>query len=131
MKVDEKSAAGKAVYGGTIYYFCSPSCLQKFEATPTDYIKGGGRGRGSAVRSPRSQIVRDGEGPDLRDGGGQGNGASFGAGRSGLLFLQRRLPADVRVSGSGAEVDENPGDDRAHRRVGRMEKIQMSDLLNG
>ncbi|MBI3803519.1 MAG: heavy metal translocating P-type ATPase [Nitrospirae bacterium] len=62
MKVDEKSAVGKAVYKGTTYYFCSSSCLQKFEATPTDYIKGGGAGEApqSGPRAPKSSgMVKD------------------------------------------------------------------------
>src|SRR5579884_2924194 len=62
MKVDEKSAAGKAVYKGTTYYFCSSSCLQKFEATPTDYSKGGGAGEApqSGPRAPKSSgMVKD------------------------------------------------------------------------
>jgi Cu+-exporting ATPase len=39
MKVDEKSAAGKSVYKGVTYTFCSPFCIQKFEADPVPYIQ--------------------------------------------------------------------------------------------
>ncbi len=37
MKVDEKSAAGKAVHSGVTYYFCSPKCQHEFEANPAKY----------------------------------------------------------------------------------------------
>ena len=39
MKVDEKRAAGKSVYKGVIDLFCSPFCIQKFEADPTASIQ--------------------------------------------------------------------------------------------
>jgi Cu+-exporting ATPase len=38
MTVDEQSAAGRATYQGTTYYFCSPHCLHKFQAAPQDYV---------------------------------------------------------------------------------------------
>lgn len=33
--------AKSAVYGGQVYYFCSPSCREKFEAAPASYAKSG------------------------------------------------------------------------------------------
>ncbi|TAK07364.1 MAG: heavy metal translocating P-type ATPase, partial [Candidatus Manganitrophaceae bacterium] len=39
MTVDEKSAAGKLIHERTTYYFCSPNCLQKFKANPSDFIR--------------------------------------------------------------------------------------------
>lgn len=41
MTVDEKAAAGTAVYAGATYYFCSENCLRKFEANPAAYVPGG------------------------------------------------------------------------------------------
>jgi Cu+-exporting ATPase len=38
MTMDEKAAAGTAVYAGATYYFCSENCLHKFEANPTAYV---------------------------------------------------------------------------------------------
>ncbi|MFY9270740.1 MAG: YHS domain-containing protein, partial [Candidatus Manganitrophaceae bacterium] len=38
MTVDEKSAAGKLIHERTTYYFCSPDCLQKFKANPSDFV---------------------------------------------------------------------------------------------
>ncbi len=40
MAVDEKVAAGTAVYAGATYYFCSENCLRKFEANPAVYVSG-------------------------------------------------------------------------------------------
>jgi len=37
MQVDEKQAAAKSEYNGTIYYFCSPSCKAAFDKEPTKY----------------------------------------------------------------------------------------------
>jgi Cu+-exporting ATPase len=39
MMVQEQSAAGHVQYLGKDYYFCSESCLQKFEASPQDYVE--------------------------------------------------------------------------------------------
>ena len=38
MTVEEKTAAGRSLYKGTSYYFCSPQCLQKFEANPLTFV---------------------------------------------------------------------------------------------
>ncbi len=38
MDVDEKTAAGKSVYQGQTYYFCSPGCKQSFDKEPQKYV---------------------------------------------------------------------------------------------
>jgi Cu+-exporting ATPase len=38
MTVTPESAAGQHDYNGTIYYFCSSHCLEKFRATPQRYL---------------------------------------------------------------------------------------------
>lgn len=38
MEVNEKTAAGKSVYQGKTYYFCSPGCKQAFDREPEKYI---------------------------------------------------------------------------------------------
>jgi Cu+-exporting ATPase len=40
MAVDPASAPARAEYEGTTYYFCNPSCAQKFRADPGRYLKG-------------------------------------------------------------------------------------------
>ncbi len=35
----ETAAAKSAVYDGTVYYFCSTDCREKFENTPAAYLK--------------------------------------------------------------------------------------------
>lgn len=42
MKVDPKSAAGSHDHDGTTYYFCSKSCLAKFQADPARFSSGAG-----------------------------------------------------------------------------------------
>jgi Cu+-exporting ATPase len=37
MKVDPATAAGKSEYQGKTYYFCSPSCLERFEKDPAAF----------------------------------------------------------------------------------------------
>lgn len=50
MDVSPEAAAGSMEYAGATYYFCSSSCLEKFRASPGEYI--GGQGR--VVPSPAS-----------------------------------------------------------------------------
>ncbi|MGE3958570.1 MAG: heavy metal translocating P-type ATPase [Vicinamibacterales bacterium] len=38
MQVDPAKAAGTSHYNGQTYYFCNPSCLDKFEAAPEAYL---------------------------------------------------------------------------------------------
>ncbi len=38
MLVDPKEAAGERAFQGTTYYFCSPSCLAKFDQSPQRYL---------------------------------------------------------------------------------------------
>ncbi len=40
MSVD-LAKAKSAVYRGHAYYFCSPACREKFEATPSSFVKPG------------------------------------------------------------------------------------------
>lgn len=39
MDVDEKTAAGTAVYKGKTYYFCNLSCKARFQKEPEHYAK--------------------------------------------------------------------------------------------
>ncbi|HNN44283.1 MAG TPA: YHS domain-containing protein, partial [Nitrospira sp.] len=39
MTVEPDRAAGHADHEGEIYYFCSLSCLDRFRAAPTQYVK--------------------------------------------------------------------------------------------
>ncbi|MBI1956323.1 MAG: heavy metal translocating P-type ATPase, partial [Acidobacteria bacterium] len=40
MEIEEESAAGTYEYKGHTYYFCHPSCLEKFRAEPEKYLSG-------------------------------------------------------------------------------------------
>ncbi len=37
MKIDPTTAAGTQEHAGATYYFCSDSCLQKFQADPAAF----------------------------------------------------------------------------------------------
>jgi P-type Cu+ transporter len=39
MTVDPREAAGTAVHDGHTYYFCSPSCRERFQAAPETYVE--------------------------------------------------------------------------------------------
>ena len=39
MNVDEKKAAGTAVFQGKTYYLCSPGCNAAFEREPEKYAR--------------------------------------------------------------------------------------------
>ena len=41
MDVVPAQAAGRHEHGGEVYYFCNPSCLEKFRAAPEKYLPGG------------------------------------------------------------------------------------------
>lgn len=40
MLVDPQRAVGKRTTGGKTYYFCSASCLAKFDAKPERFVSG-------------------------------------------------------------------------------------------
>jgi xanthine dehydrogenase accessory factor len=40
MEVDPATALRSSALGGTTYYFCSEGCLQRFNATPTEFSRG-------------------------------------------------------------------------------------------
>jgi P-type Cu+ transporter len=46
MIVDEESAPARSAFQGNGYYFCSPSCKEKFDASPQRYTKMSGSGGG-------------------------------------------------------------------------------------
>lgn len=39
MEIDEKAAKWKSEYKGKTYYFCAPTCKQKFDRAPEKYVK--------------------------------------------------------------------------------------------
>ena len=69
MTIDPNDAAGSAEYNGQAYYFCHPSCLERFQADPGAFASGDGKAEGLAraasderrVASPRAE--RPGAGP--------------------------------------------------------------------
>jgi Cu+-exporting ATPase len=45
MTVDPADAAGSVEYRGQTYYFCNESCVERFRATPEDFLSGAARDR--------------------------------------------------------------------------------------
>jgi Cu+-exporting ATPase len=56
MTVNPGRAAGQWDYNGTTYYFCNPSCLKKFQASPDQYLSRAAAGRHEA-HAPVAQPV--------------------------------------------------------------------------
>lgn len=53
MQVNPEKAAGRAVYAGKTYYFCSQACQRNFQANPGVYIKEAGQGQDHGNPSER------------------------------------------------------------------------------
>src|SRR5437773_1490566 len=49
MTVDPSDAAGSVEYHGRTYYFCSPSCLERFRANLKDFVNDDGEKRSRDV----------------------------------------------------------------------------------
>src|SRR5258708_27273117 len=49
MAVSVASAPSKTVHAGHDYYFCSPRCLAKFQASPSQYLKPAARQPGKSA----------------------------------------------------------------------------------
>jgi len=49
MTIDPAEAAGEFTYKGSTYYFCHPSCLERFQAAPGDFVAGDGSARPPAA----------------------------------------------------------------------------------
>jgi Cu+-exporting ATPase len=59
MTIDPAEAAGQADYRGKTYYFCHPSCLERFQAAPGDFVATDGEAKPpvpAAVPGARSYI---------------------------------------------------------------------------
>ena len=52
MVVDPPQARGKARYLGDLYFFCSPSCMQKFMASPGKYLASAGESAAAPLAAP-------------------------------------------------------------------------------
>ncbi len=39
MQIEESTATGARTYEGTTYYFCSKTCLEKFQREPAKYVE--------------------------------------------------------------------------------------------
>jgi len=69
MTIDPNDAAGSAEYNGRTYYFCHPSCLERFQADPGAFASEGGKAEGLARvasgewRVASSRAERPGAGP--------------------------------------------------------------------
>lgn len=57
MDVDPAASAGKTVYRGRTYHFCSPACKQEFDDNPEEhaYERQGRSRRTAQVNSPEGR----------------------------------------------------------------------------
>ena len=65
MMIEPAEAAGQFEYRGKTYYFCHPSCLERFQAAPGEFLSddGGARPPRSGARARRAQLrLPDGSG---------------------------------------------------------------------
>jgi Cu+-exporting ATPase len=57
MTVDPKEAAGAAEYRGQTFYFCHPSCLERFNANPEAFLgDSSAKGAETSGYGPREYI---------------------------------------------------------------------------
>jgi Cu+-exporting ATPase len=54
MSVDPATAAGKFPYAGKVFYFCNPSCLEKFKAAPQKFVGATAQARPSPGRAEQA-----------------------------------------------------------------------------
>ena len=107
MTVLPESAAGSVEHGGSTYWFCSPSCLEKFRAAPGAYVgpAGGCHGaEGPANRgwlhlshAPRGSERETRRVPEMRDGSRAGRGRARGQDRVRLPDASGGRPLRARV----------------------------------
>src|SRR4051794_25482947 len=72
MTVEPAEAAGSVEHAGRTYYFCNPSCVERFKAAPADFVDADGNRpsppadavpiAGSYVCPMHPEIVRDAPG---------------------------------------------------------------------
>jgi Cu+-exporting ATPase len=65
MTVDPASAAGSFDYQGQAYYFCNPSCLERFKAEPAAFVAAAGTTKPltpKSVAAARAYVLSDGLG---------------------------------------------------------------------
>ena len=60
MEINPATAAGKSEYGGETYYFCSPSCKQRFDADPARYASGTANVEADAPQGLSTREATDG-----------------------------------------------------------------------
>jgi len=64
MEVEPSKAAGKRVYNGQSYYFCSHHCLEKFKEDPEKFLKSPASGHAAHGRGQPHEPVTA-RGPQL------------------------------------------------------------------
>ena len=75
MEIEEADAVGTHRHNGTTYYFCHPSCLERFEKNPNEFLEPAAPATPAPVGAtficpmdPEVRSDRPGACPDMRDG---------------------------------------------------------------
>jgi Cu+-exporting ATPase len=92
MQVDEGTAAGRSMFEGRDYYFCSAGCKKRFEAAPTTYIGASSAGDATPTGHAHPRVR---ETPAVPGSVG-GEPAVTGAAQSGTAFTCPMHPEIVR-----------------------------------
>ncbi len=90
MYVDPAKARGSAEYKGQTYYFCSPRCVERFQAEPEKYL---------APQPPASQVVQLGAIAPAKAAANPGEAQSAG---KGTVTYVCPMDPEVRESKAGA-----------------------------
>jgi len=68
MTVEPSEAAGSTVHDGQTYYFCHPSCLERFTANPAEFLeKSGGDASGAPSAPPGARAYVCPMDPQIRE----------------------------------------------------------------
>src|SRR5215510_12493758 len=90
MYVDPAKARGSAQYKGQTYYFCSPRCVERFQAEPEKYL---------AQQPPANQLVQLGAIPPAMSAAQAGQAQP---GEKGTASYVCPMDPEVRESKPGA-----------------------------
>src|SRR5581483_11822729 len=60
MQINPETSAGSSQYDGKMYFFCSKTCQEKFEADPARYLNAPAKTDGAPARPTQSQMTAQG-----------------------------------------------------------------------
>ena len=58
MEINPETSAGSSEYGGKVYFFCSKTCLEKFQADPSKYVNASARTDAASARPVQPEAAK-------------------------------------------------------------------------